>query len=108
MNFQDFNTTILKKKVKINKVVPINPDKKIEEKSDEGDFKLQRYDDKWIRKLIEFRAQRGWKQEDFAPKLKLQLPFYKKLELNQVEYRPSLVDGINSTLVKLEKQYPPK
>lgn len=106
-NNPDFKPTVLKKHVPVpQKHVVLSLNTKLNNQEEEVGFKPKEFDSKWIQKLITFRVEKKWKQEEFANKLQIPANTYKQIESNKLPYDSKMVQKINNALDRLTRQYP--
>ncbi len=71
------------------------------EKAIDGDtYKPKKYDNDFIKSMINYRTGKGWNQQAFAQAVQLQLPIIKGIESNNITYNSAYVSKINNYIIK--------
>jgi ribosome-binding protein aMBF1 (putative translation factor) len=69
---------------------------RVEIDADQGALKSQKYDNDFVRKVIQFRTSKGWNQQTLAQNLQLQLAVIRGIEANNTPLNNNYVQKINN------------
>jgi ribosome-binding protein aMBF1 (putative translation factor) len=90
-NCPDFTPVVLRK-TSPKKIVSVS----LKKDDDMSDMKVKKYDQDFIKKIVNFRTMKGLKQQELAQKIGVQLAVIKGIESNSISYNPSYVQKINN------------
>ncbi len=107
-DFADYTPVVLRKEdPKINAAnnrYQGSTEKKVEQKAEEGSFRVTKFPADFIQKIKTFRTNQKLNQQQFAQKLGITTNTIRDIENNSATYQAATIQKINNFISRAEKK----
>ena len=107
-DFADYTPVVLRKDDPKTKIAGNgyqgSTEKKVEQKAEEGSFRVTKYQPDFIQKVKTFRSKQNLTQIQFAQKLGMNSNTIRDIEANAATYVAANVQKINNYISRMEKK----